>query len=181
MLRRHDWSGRTFPLDIGIWALRTASHDKERDWLNNAWQKVTNSVKADDDVKKAKLAIKAIAVALIYLDFCVLGWEEEVSWEYSDWAKELGLTPQILKQLAVLTPEVTEEIEEDFGLYEELILKLANDSREEVFDILCPVFNNYPELIEELAAINDYHSSSDVSDRVCSWFHEKCYYIIPYN
>jgi len=181
MQRCHDKSGKTFPLEIGIWALRTASYRKEQDWLNNAWQKVRKSVPADDDIKEAKLAIKAISLALIYLDFCVLAWEEEVNREYGDWARELGITPQVLRKLTVLAPDVAEEIEDDYCLYADLILKLANDAREEVFDILCPVFNDYPEMIDDMAAIKDPPDFSDVSDKVSSWFYEKCYYIIPYN
>lgn len=174
MSRRRGLNERFFPLEIGNWAFGTDYYDREQDWLDKAWQKVKKSVSADDDLRDGRLAIKAISLGLIYLDFCKLGWDETVCRDYADWARVLGITPQLLKKMAA--PNISEDDEDDDYQYSDLILLLANNSREEVFDILCPNINNYPEMVADLAAIKDSSEFANILDKVAPWFYEKCYY-----
>ena len=173
-----------FPLDMHVWTGEAERREKE--WLGKSWHSIKQKFPVDsaEDLAKAELGLRAISLTLIYLEFCHLAWdlESEPLSECEDWAKKFGIDHKILVQLAKSKGHkiTKKELDEWPDLFAETLLEMADDLREEVFDTLCPVFNDYPEMIEGLAAIKDPSESSDVSDKVCSWFSEKCPHSIPY-
>ena len=116
---------------------------------------------------------------MIYLDFCYLAWDEDSNHEYVEWAKRLQITPSKIIEMDLVDKTEAMDIEEDDSEYKDVLLRLVNEKRDEVFDILCPDPYDFS-IIEELAAIKDPSEFSEVNDRVCNWFAEKCYQPIEY-
>lgn len=63
---------RYLPIRIEQWGGDAGK--REQEWLDDAWHKI-NTIFASgkpDEIEKTKLGLRAIALSLIYLDFCYL-------------------------------------------------------------------------------------------------------------
>jgi hypothetical protein len=171
---------RRFPLDVGIWSIQSDKHLREQYWLGSAWGEILQAnPKAESDREKVALALKAIALGLIYLDFCYFAWDEDSEREYVQWAKRLQITPSKLIEMGLVDKTEVMDIEEDDLEYKDVQLRLANEKRDEVFDILCPDPYDFS-MIEELAATKDPSEFPEVMGCVSNWFAEKCYQPVEY-
>jgi hypothetical protein len=180
-----------FPLQnmVSMWSIRSPYYQNEVGWLSSSWDKVLKATPvADGDlITGAKRNLMAIALGLIYSDFCEIAWDElsrRERGDCGDWARLLGITDEALLKIydsneALREQFVREDILDDY-VFDDAILFLANSARTKVFDILCPDFDRFPDLIEEMCAIKDVNELPEISDKVAGWFYEKCWQLLPY-
>jgi hypothetical protein len=172
-------------LQLGPWALGTDPYNKEIALLGKAWGVLTEKGLASyaNDYERAKVSIRAIAIALMYLDFC---WHlfDEANDEPAilEWAGRLELdsyqvVPLYNERIALENP--VEDLEDDDeDTLRELILELANEARNEVFDALVAGFGDEESFFESLVAIHGH--DADRALDTYGWFSEKMYQFREY-
>jgi hypothetical protein len=178
-------SERFFPLGgmhypWSPWVLDSDAYNKEQAWLNKAWGMLAEEglVTFEVEPERTQVAIRAMALALMYLDFC--GKVFEVNTEeppVADWADILGLTQEMLIaksnhlcQKSYTIQDLEEEGEE--FLYN-MIVELSNYARDEVFDALVNNFGDINDFFMSLTEIHPY--DNDNAHDAFAWFYEKMY------
>lgn len=176
---------RAFPLKVTEW--RDEPGERERKWLEKVWIKIKSACKFEgsEEISKARLGLRAIALARIYQDFCCSAWDltSEPFYQCEEWASYFGINRSIIPHLAVIEGFANSiEYEEDEPEWViENVLDMADSLRPEVFDIICP---NYPgdiEVLEELCSINNSSECYHLIGSLSPWFYEKCYPLFPRN
>lgn len=113
----------------------------EAQWAKDAWEGIVRAGLAQyaNEMERAKVCIRFMAMASLYHDFCAMAWDERVEPELTYWAAELDVTPVRIGQL--IGQEVNTEKTGDGDLeYEETLKRLVNDSRPIVLKALLDRF-----------------------------------------
>ncbi len=178
---------KRFPLPVSYWKHDSDQYRREQKWLAEAWEKICRAAPdiSNEPLAKIRLGVKAIALALVYEDFCELAWGcgGEPESDCIAWSKRLRINEDILIKLANEEGIALSRpgLEEDRALFPETLLALSNARREEVFDILCPNQYNHGEFLGGLVAIDRTDEEAYLADEFVSaseWCSEKCYQIL---
>lgn len=169
---------RFFPLGgnypLSPWVLDSDAYKKEQAWLNKAWCMLAEEglVSFEGEPERTLVAIRAMSLALLYLDFCGKVFEETTEEPPVDaWVDILGLTHEMLLASGKrLNQNYTAQDLEDEG-EESLWIKAANDTRDEVFDALLKRFGDIDDFFESLADIHP--CNHDNASFHIHWFNEK--------
>lgn len=172
---------RLFPISIAQWGGEAGIREKE--WLGKTWVTFKQKFFIDPTNKRdeAKLGLQAITLALIYLDFCYLAWGLEYDiFACEEWAEELGIDKKSLIKLAREKGDklTMKDFTGDNTLFADTLFKMANQLREEVFDLICPNTDDCACIIEDLSSINDSSEYPMILEKVYPWFSEKCYRLL---
>lgn len=167
--------GGNYPLSP--WVLDSIAYKKEHEWLNKAWGMLADEglVTFDSEPERTQVAIRAMALALMYLDFCGKVFEEITEEPpVVTWVDILGLTQETLLASCNRLSQSIYTIQdiEDQG-EEHLWSMIVNHSRGEVFDALLKRFGDIDYFFESLAEIHPY--DNDNANSAYSWFCEKMY------
>jgi hypothetical protein len=171
---------RFFPLGgmyypLSPWVLDSDSYKKEQAWLNKAWCMLAEEglVTFETEPERTQVAIRAMALALMYLDFCSKVFEEMTDEPpVVNWTDILGLTKEMLLasyNSLSQTSYTIQDIEDEGEEY--LWSMIVNNVRSEVFDALLKRYGDIDVFFESLAEIHRY--DKDNSFDAFAWFEEK--------
>jgi len=178
--RKANIGKRYFPLagmnyPLSPWNLNTDPYKKEQVWLNKAWLMLVEEgmVTFDAEPERTQVAVRAMALALMYLDYC--GMIFEVSTDeppVEAWAESLGLTRETLlaRYNRLCGKNYTfQDIEDENE--EHLWTIIANEARGEVFDVLLKGFGNINDFFDSMLEIARHNHDHALDAFV--WFEEK--------
>ena len=177
IIRKTDFplGGMHYPLSP--WVLDSDAYKKEQAWLNKAWCMLAEEglVTIETEPERKLVAVRAMSLALMYLDFCWKVFEEMTEEPPVDaWVGILGLTQEMLLDSCKRLNQRNYTIQdiEDEG-EERLWSMIANNARGEVFDALLKRFGDIDDFFESLAEIHPHDNDNALS--ASAWFYEKMY------
>jgi hypothetical protein len=151
--------------DVAKAAFKIFVDQPELRWAKEAWQKLESAglTKYVNDLEYTRVAIRFLALAAIYHDFCEMAWEEEsyASYYLAGWSQMFDLSPSCVGQLVrveLSTNEslddgnLTDESEED--LIDTALDQLFDRARAEVVKALVEQYGSPEELLVSLSNSN---------------------------
>lgn len=176
--RFYPLTGYRYPLSP--WTVDSEPFKKEQAWLNKAWKLLVADglVSFENESERTQVAIRVIALAVMYLDFCEKIFQNpHFEPPIEEWADILGLsTEEVLCNFNVKFHKnfVTQDVEEEGPEFlRKIIEQLADKSREEVFDSLLKGFGDINDFFDSLAEIQSH--DHDIAMDEFAWFSEKMY------
>ena len=132
----------------------------ETQWAKDAWEGIVSAGLAHytNEIERAKVCIRFMALASLYHDFCAMAWDERDEPELTYWAAELDVIPMRVGQL--IGSEATREgAENEDSEFNEALQSLVNASRPIVLKALLERFGGNNGLFVAL-----WRSSGENSD-----------------
>ena len=116
-------------------------------WARQAWESLAKAGLADasSELDRHRVAIRFIALATIYREFCTLAWKKNTRSHYAEWAVFLDLYPLRLGQLLGEKATLPEKAKEE-RLLDEAVALLANRERPALHKALLAAFGGVSKL-----------------------------------
>lgn len=140
-------------------AFRVWVGQPELRWAKRAWQKIIAAGLASysNELDYTRAALRFIALACIYNDFCQAAWDEESVTYVGDWWRMFNLSPFRIGQLVgpEFNPDTDDYAEDDGDLIDLAMDNLLQKARSEVADTLIKSYNGAEWLIVSLHHSNE--------------------------
>jgi hypothetical protein len=136
----------------------------ELGWAKHAWTLIAESQLGEysNELERHIAAFRFFALADLYLDFCKVGFDEEVESDYSQWIEDLKLSELHIGILSARTAGCDVDNLDDENPIGQLAQALSADARGAILPVLTRGFGGQPKLFESLwLSRND---KSDITD-----------------
>jgi hypothetical protein len=109
------------------------SGQPELEWARCSWQALARAGLATyrNERERCQVAIRLLALAGLYHDFCAVAWEEYQEPQYVEWAEGLGIGPFRVGQL-VGGDRLWDTADDDDATFAQALEHLVNEERQRV-------------------------------------------------
>lgn len=120
-------------------------------WAHQAWDHLVKAGFADasTELDRHRVAIRFVALASVYREFCSLAWKRNTRSHYSEWAVFLDLYPLRLGQLLGEKATLPEKAKEE-KLLDEAVAVLANRERAQLHKTLVSAWGGVSKLFTSM-------------------------------